>query len=287
MKPPVLKGFAIVGITALLAISIGLYPRLFGRKRLRFTYLTGQLAEADYRALGSEPGWSTASVTVAPGIRLQGLVRRPNAANAPWVLYYPGNDATQLKRGQAFLSRLSAGADWGLAVFAYRGYDSSNGEPRVADLAADAPEIMLQLCKNESVEPGRVNVIGFSIGGYLAVRAVGEANKRGRRPATLSLMASVDDIVMVRRSFWQRLDAGDDFQTQPFLADVPAPVLVVQGGADETLGGPVQGQAIAKTLADRAQYVELPGVGHNVLIETEAAITAVHAFVAAHNKQLP
>jgi len=284
MKHLLRKGLAGLGVTALVLISIGLYPRFLGRKRLRFTYLTGTLAPAEYQALASQKGWAAANVTVAPGIKLMGLVRRPSAIGGPWVLYYPGNDATQLKRGQAFLSRLAGDQDWGLAVFAYRGYDSSGGVPVIGDLATDAPEILTQLCKTEKVAPDHVHVVGFSIGGYLAVRAVGALTQQNQPPASLSLMASVNDIVMVRHSFWEKLDSGDDLQTSPFLGAVHGPVLVVQGGADETLGGPVQGQAIAQALGDKAHYVELPGVGHNVLIETEAAVSQVRAFIAASGK---
>jgi pimeloyl-ACP methyl ester carboxylesterase len=273
---------AAIGVTALVAIPLGLYPRFFGRKRLRFTYLTGQLATAEYQALASQRGWAATNVTVAPGIKLMGLVRRPNATDAPWVLYYPGNDALQLRRAQAFLSHLGENEDWGLAVFAYRGYDSSDGVPVLGDLAADAPEILVQLCTSEKTTVGKVNVIGFSIGGHLAARAVGTLTRQNRQPASLSLLASVDDIVMVRRSWYEKVDPGDDYQTQPFLNDVRAPVLVLQGGADETLGGPVQALAIAKALGERAEYVELPGVGHNVLIETDAAVTEVRKFISSH-----
>jgi len=281
MRSRLRKGLAAFGVTALVAIPLGLYPRFFGRKRMRFTYLTGQLAPAEYQALASQKGWSAANVTVAPGIKLMGLVRRPNAKDAPWVLYYPGNDAMQLRRGQAFLSHLGESEDWGLAVFAYRGYDSSDGVPVLGDLATDAPEILVQLCANEKTTFAKVNVIGFSIGGHLAARAVGALTRQNRQPASLSLLASVDDIVMVRPSWYEKLDLGDDYQTQPFLGDVRAPVLVLQGGADETLGGTAQARAIANALGDRAEYVELPGVGHNVLIETDAAVTQVRNFISA------
>ncbi len=279
MNRRIRRGFALFGVAAVVAIAAA-YPRVFKRRRFRFTYLTGQLAPTEYQALAAKAGWSASAVTVAPGIKLLGLVRRPSAADAPWVLYYPGNDATQLARGQAFLSRLGGDRDWGLAVFAYRGYDSSDGLPAVNDLAADAPEILKELCRNERVAPERMNLVGFSIGGYLAVRAVRSVTAQNQKPASLTLLASVNDIVMVRRSFWAKLDPGDALQTEPFLSAVKAPVLVVQGGADETLGGPGQGRAIAKALGDRAQYIELPGVGHNVLIETEAAILDVQAFIA-------
>ncbi len=153
-----------------------------------------------------------------------------------------------LKVGQAFLSRLAAARDWGLAIFAYRGYDSSDGAPRLPLLAADAPEILEQLCATEHVDRGRVHMVGFSIGGHIVVRAMVKAARLQPRPASLTLLAPVDDIVMVPRSFYDRFDPGDDFQTRPFLADIPAPVLVVQGTKDEALTGPEQGRAIAAAL---------------------------------------
>src|SRR4051812_22743945 len=234
------KGWVSLGIAAVALLSLGVFSRVFGPKRLRFPYLTGSIAPAEYQSLASQPGWSARQITVAPGIRLNGLVRRPKvqAEDTPWVLFYQGNDAHMLKVGQAFLSRLAEDLDWGLAIFAYRGYDSSDGLPRLPLLAADAPQILEQLCATEHVERGRVHLVGFSIGGHIAVRAMVSAARLSPKPPSLTLLASVDDITMVPRSFYERLDPGDDFRTTPYLADVPAPVLVVQGTKDEALVGP-------------------------------------------------
>ncbi len=273
-----------MGLAAVVALSTGVVGRLFGRPRLRFPYLTGSLPTAEYRGLSSQPGWSASRITVAPGIGLNGLVRRPKAPDAPWVLFYQGNDAAMLRVGQAFLNRIGADRDWGLAVYAYRGYDSSDGSARLADLAADAPVIVEQLCATEHVDRGRVHLVGFSIGGHLAVRAMGVAAQLQPKPASLTLLAAVNDIVMVRRSFYQKLDPGDDFQTEPFLGAIPAPVLVVQGTADEALTGPGQGRAISARLGARAKYLELPGVGHIELLSHPAAIAATQELIAAHSK---
>lgn len=276
------KGWLVLGFAAVVAVSLGALSRLFGAKRLRFPYLNQPLAAADYRALAAQPGWAARQVTVAPGVHLNGLVRRPRAADAPWVLFYQGNDAHLLKVGQAFLTRLAANRDWGLAIYAYRGYDSSDGTPRLPALAADAPQILEQLCVTEHVDRGRVHVAGFSIGGHIAVRAMVEASRKQPKPPTLTLLASVEDITMVPRSFYDRLDPGDDYRTGVYLADIPGPILVVQGTQDEALMGPEQGRKLAAALGSRAKYLELPGVGHVELMANEPTLTAMREFIEAH-----
>jgi pimeloyl-ACP methyl ester carboxylesterase len=278
------RGFIILGFAVIAAVPLGVIGRVFGRNRLRFPYLNQTLPAPEYQALAAKPGWHARQVVVASGISLNGLVRRPNDPDAPWVLFYQGNDEHMLRVGQAFLSDLAVGRDWGLAVYAYRGYDSSGGEARLRELAEDAPEILAQLRATERVEQSRVHAVGFSIGGHLAVRAVAVAARQQQVPASLTLLAPVDDIVMVPRSFYERLDPGDKFQTRPFLEAIPAPVLVVQGTADEALRGPEQGRAIAAGLGARARYVELPGVGHSALLSDPTVFSTVRDFIDEHAK---
>lgn len=276
------RGFAAFAVALVVLGSLPLYERCFGRRRLRFPYLARPIAAQRYDELAGIEGWQKARIEVAPGVHLSGLVRRPSAESSAWLLFYPGNDESQLERGRAFLRRLAGERDWGLAVFAYRGYDASEGSPKLSDMLADAPRILSELCRTEHLRPDQVHVAGFSIGGHFATHAVGVEAARGLRPRTLTLLASVDDIVMYRPSPWARLSAGEDYQTQPLLAAVPGPVLVLQGDADEALEGPGQGRAIAKALGARARYVELPGVLHVPLLENAAALDAVRSFIAEH-----
>jgi pimeloyl-ACP methyl ester carboxylesterase len=169
-----------------------------------------------------------------------------------------------------------------MAVYAYRGYDSSGGTPSRDALVDDADRVMGELLDREHVKPSSLNVVAFSLGGYMAAHVVGEAAKSGRRVASLSLLASVRDITMLRRSWAARLALGDTYEIEPLLGAIPPPVLVVQGGADETLGAE-QGRKIAARLADGARYIELAGVGHNPLLESDAAIGAVRQMIESRN----
>ncbi|RYZ04703.1 MAG: hypothetical protein EOO73_23035 [Myxococcales bacterium] len=284
MKASVRWGAVVLGAALLIAAGSPWFERFFGRKRLRFPYLARPIPQATYDALAAEPGWTKSDLRVAPGITLRGLLRRTPSKTAPWVLFYPGNDESQLERGQAFLERLAGDTDLGLAVFAYRGYDASDGKAELAAIRQDAPEILAQLCQSEGLAPSRVHLAGFSIGGHFAVHAAGVANQRGQRAASLTLLASVDDIVMYQPSAWEKLSRGEDYQTRPFLTAVPAPVLVVQGTADEALAGPQQGRDIAQALGARATYEELEGVKHVPLLENAVALNAVRAFIRSHSQ---
>lgn len=275
-------GLALLALTVSMISLSPVFERFFGRRRLRFPYLSRPITDSAYDALAARPGWAKTKLEVAHGITLNGLIRRPASPSAPWVLYYPGNDASQLTEGQAFLLRLAGDRDYGMAVFAYRGYDSSSGTSSLAGIAADAPEIFLRLCAAEHLPPERVHVMGFSIGGHFAVRAARGAVAQNRRPRTLTLLASVNDIVMYPRSAWEKLSPGEDYQTAPLLADVPAPVLVLQGSGDKAFGGPGQGRAIAAALGARATYHELPDVDHVALLSDATALDFVRKFVAEH-----
>jgi pimeloyl-ACP methyl ester carboxylesterase len=282
MKLKLGLGVAGLGVVLMILMASPIYERFFGRTRLRFPYLSRPIPAATYAALAAKPGWAKAELEVAPGITLRGLVRRPSANDKPWVLFYPGNDESQLERGQGFLNRVGRELDLGLAVFAYRGYDASDGKSELAALRADAPEILAKLCQKEGIAPAQVHVAGFSIGGHFAVHAVRGAAERGRRAATLTLLAPADDIVMYQPSRFAKLSAGEDYQTRPFLAGVPAPVLVLQGAADQTLDGATQGRAIAEALGERAKYVELAGVGHVAILDNGPALAAMREFVTQH-----
>ena len=271
----------LLGVVATVSTFL-VYPavRLLGKRRPRFTYATGSLNAADYARLANKPGWAPVSTVVSEGILLKGLIRRPRAKRAPWVFFLPGNDANQLASGQDFLEQLRQRRDWGLFVTSYRGFDSSGGTPARDSLVADAARVYESLLEREKLTPSQVNILAFSLGGYLAVSVVGQAARANRVPATLSLLASVESIEMVRASWHQKLALGDVYETQPLLDSITTPCLVIFGTGDEALGV-AQGRAIAKRLGSRAHYIEMPGVGHTELLASEPAMLEVRNWIEA------
>lgn len=273
----------LVAATAVLAlVAVGALGITISRRNpLRFTYATGPLAPEAYAALAARDGWKPWTIPVDGGVTLNGLIHPPRGTDTPWILFFAGNDPAQLSTGQRAVETMIGAEDWGGAVFAYRGFDGSGGTPSVEALRADGSAALATLLESEHLGASQVHLAAFSIGGHVAAAVTG-ARAAARAPiASLSLLASVNDIVMVRPSPFARIAAGDAFLTRPLLADVPAPVLVIQGADDEALGGAGQGRAIAAALGNRVEYVELAGVGHSELLTNEVALRRVHDFVAA------
>lgn len=247
-----------------------------------FAYSAQPLDQAGYAALAARPGWTKSSLRVAEGVSLCGLIRRPTQQGAPWLLFYPGNDRTQLANAQVLLERTRGENDWGLAVYATRGYDCSDGTPAPSTWVSDGVRIFEALLESEHLEPRQVHLLAFSLGGYAAAHVASQAVSKNRKPASLTLFASVARIAMVHGDWLSRFTLGDVYDVLPTLSAVPGPVLVLQGSADQAFGGNEQGLAIAAGLGERARYLELPGVGHEAILQSEAAISAARALVEAH-----
>ena len=274
---------AFIGTIAIATVTRPSVLRLVHGSLPRFPYACTPLPPGAYDALARRPLWAKTSVTVAPGVSLNGLVRRPKADDAPWVLFFPGNDESQLTAGQDMLERLAASRDWGLLVYADRGYDSSDGTPSADALREDGYVVLKAVLAAERLSPARLHVVAFSMGGYVAAAAVGRAAREHQSVASLSTLAAVEKMEMVHSLALSRIVMGDIFDTVPLLDDVPAPVLVLHGTADTTLNVS-QGRSIAAKLGARATYRELAGVGHHDILHNEDALAAVRSMIEASAK---
>lgn len=268
----------LVVLAMLVAILPAVISRLLHRDRPRFPYALGTMSDEAYAALTTGTGWQASRVEVDPGVTLNGIVRRPVSPDARWILFFPGNDASQLASAKKFLENVRGAHDWGLAAWSYRGFASSGGSPSTENLASDAGKIYANFLATEHVEPSRVNVAAFSLGGYLGAKVAGDAAKSGKPVASLSLVAAVQDVAMVHPSPLQRFVPGDAYEILPLLDAVPAPVLVMIGTKDDAFGVE-QGRKVAARLGSRARYIEVPGVKHHPMLEAEATFDAVRAMV--------
>ncbi|HEX4478348.1 MAG TPA: alpha/beta fold hydrolase [Polyangiaceae bacterium] len=267
------KSGSVLAASAVAFISAVVWRRDHGV--LRFGYNEHRLEPAEYAALAARPEWTARTLVATDGVHLRGLMRRPSTANTPWVLFFTGNDAHPLEVGQRFLEAVCAPGDWGGAVWAYRGFDGSDGTPSPEWLMADAGHEYDDLVAGEHVDPRRLHVVGFSLG---TAMATGVAARSASSPvASLSLLSPTTELDMMpsRWSFPQR------FETTKYLPALTGPVLVVHGAEDDVL--PIEGgRQIAHVLGARATYVEEPNLKHLDVPTSANVIERVRAFIAAH-----
>jgi pimeloyl-ACP methyl ester carboxylesterase len=184
-------------------------------------------------------------------------VHLPTKADAPWLLFFPGNSDKLLEEAQSFADGLRRGYDVGIVFYAYRGFDGSGGEREKEAFLGDAAKIYEAVRTSPEVK-GKLHLAGFSMGTAIACALIADAQTK---PSSVTLLAPLTEIEIGNPSRFSRFLPGDRWETLPYLSHVTVPALVVGSSGDQSL--PV---AMAHTVRDRlgpnAKYVELPGVSH-------------------------
>lgn len=241
----------------------------------RLLYAGTQVREEKLAALAGE-GWRAATLENGD-IALNGLVRPPADGSAPWILYFGGN-ATALDGSAWVLDRLRAGEDVGLAVFAYRGYDGSEGRPTQRRLVADGIAAVKELEKR-GADRSRLVLVGQSLGSAVAMQVAAGLQEEGRAPAALVLVSPFTSIPAVAREHVVCAPSclfPDRWKTIRRAPALRMPVLVLHGTKD-TVIPEEHGESVAAAIPG-ARFVPVPGRGHND-IWTRDALAAVRSFV--------
>lgn len=267
-------------ILALLAGAVLALAVVGVRNRHRFRYRPVPLTEGEYQAVATAEGFRAEEVEVAPGVRLRGLVRPPRDAEAPWLLFLPGNGSDVLSGARALLRRVAGEVDLGLAAWAYRGFDGSTGTPDARALFADSDRLVAHLQNAHGVAPSRLHVMSFSLGTALALRLAAELEARGWPPASLVLLSPYDRLHVTQDAWWAPWSFADEYDALLHAGASRVPALLVHGTADDAV--PVTaGRALARAMGSRAELVELPGRGHADWLGDDAALAKVREFLEA------
>jgi uncharacterized protein len=119
--------------------------------------------------------------------------RRELQDGQPVVLYFSGNAANRAYRGLEFSLLADLGCH--VLVYDYRGYGENPGSPSEAHLAADARSAWQYATGEQGIEPGRIILMGESLGGAVAVRLAAEQSQAGSAPGGLVLRAAFSSLV--------------------------------------------------------------------------------------------
>ena len=158
-------------------------------------------------------------------------------------------------------------------AFDYRGYGSSEGTPTQEGCVEDGIAAVDYVMGRKDVDPSRVAVWGQSLGGAIAVAALGI--RRGPAPRALILESTFDSYQdmaadALSRSWvtwalqWplSRLLISDEYKPAKYLKRLPAsPVLVVHSDDDEVV--PCRfGERIFSALPEPKEFLRVQGARH-------------------------
>lgn len=240
-------------------LAMALLAFLAAPKLHRFAYWIGRRTDAEVQALATN-GWRVDRLEVEPGIHLTGLVRPALANDARWILFVPGNSSGLLPGFRSELDQLRGQDDVGLAFWAYRGFEASDGVPGPLSLAAD---LLRQWARVRAlgVPADRIEIWGYSLGTPLATQLAAALCARGEAPRRLVLAAASARIPVMRHGLLGRFLPDDVYDAGPAIAAVTCPVVLVHGTDDDAL--PIgEARALANAFGPRVQFHEVPGRGH-------------------------
>ena len=226
-------------------------------------------------------GWEVAQLTTEPGIEVVGLLRPPTEPGLPWALFFGGN-AMDLGSSQWALQKVDGDRGFGLAVFAYRGYDGSGGEPTEKGLFHDAEAIADWLEKERGVASSELVLVGQSLGSGIAAHLAAVISRDGGAVRGLALLSPYTSIARVFDDHVPVLPIGwviqDRYDTKALLDDLRGPVVIVHGNEDEIISVR-HGRELADSLGDRARIELLETFGHNDLWESPKTAEAVRRLL--------
>ena len=239
---------------------------------------------AEVEALARD-GWTIETVDV-DGAVLTGLERVPDEPDAPWVLYFGGNQKGSLRTARAYLERLvGRGTDVGAASFANRGFDTSTGVTKPSLLKADARAVFDHLVAKHGVRAPQLHVIGFSLGANSAALLGEELAGTEHVLASTTLLSP--GIAPHKVPTWAHPLVVGAFELPSKLKAMRGPVLLVAASDDPAYPPDIHARRMTTLLGDRlVRYLEVPG-GHEGPLRDEASLAVIRTLLDVEPSPTP
>ncbi|MBI3374057.1 MAG: alpha/beta fold hydrolase [Betaproteobacteria bacterium] len=213
------------------------------------------------------------ALLAADGTRLYGWIARHAQGRAPLVIYFGGN-AEEISWFVGESGRLNG---WSMLAVNYRGYGRSEGEPGEKALFADALTVYDHCIARPDVDPGRIVLMGRSLGSSVAVHLASH-----RPVAGVVLVAPFDSLVEVGASLYPFLPMRSilrhRFDSLSVAPSVKAPALMIAGERD-TIVPARHAKRIYEAWGGPREWLEVPEAGHNDLEAHAAYWTAIRRFL--------
>lgn len=207
------------------------------------------------------------SVRTQDGIDLKAWYA-PSTSKALTIVFFHGNGDRLYTAAQVADPYVAAG--YGFLVAEYRGYSGLPGVPTENGLYADGRAYMHDLI-GRGVGANKIVLFGHSLGTGVAVEMAEEFHVAG-----VMLLAPYLSMPQVAQAhfpiFPAKLLALDRFENARKIGSVHAPILIVNGDADQVIP-PAQGRALYSLANEPREFHSFPGRGHNDLFDDFAPLS--------------
>ena len=243
----------IIGFLCLAALILyGLCLGALALAQRRLIYVGAY--EALPRPQGTPAGTQAVRLTSADGESLHALWKPP-LPGCGVVLSFHGNGSFPEPHAARFAESPWREGGWGVLAIAYRGYPGSTGSPNEAGLTADGFAAYRFVATQAPGAP--VLLHGHSLGSAVAVAVAQREAHLG-----LYLEAPFDSMSRLVRLHFplvpSRLFLLDTYRSDERIAGSAAPVLIVQGDADEIVPAKLA-LSLAAAAGERARIAVIPG----------------------------
>jgi len=240
----------------LIAVTVFLALLWAGQRSLMYLPLGSVVAPAD----AGVPAAESFSVSTSDGLSLGAWFVPAHVEPArATVIVFNGNAGNRSYR--APLAKALAAAGFQVCLFDYRGYGGNPGSPSEAGLLNDARAVRAAVAAHADVDPGRVILMGESLGTGVAVALAAEVNPMAvvlRSPFTsmADVAAHHYRYLPVRRLLWDRYDSLSRVGT------LACPVAVVAGDRDRVVPFDLS-QRLYEAIQSPKTFITVAGSDHN------------------------
>ena len=216
--------------------------------------------EKQLNATPGQHGWTYESITfqTKDGEVLHGWWI-PSSVERGTLLFLHGNAGNISGRIDIVKPFLQLGLS--VLLFDYRGYGQSTGTPSEEGLYQDAEAAWNYLTRTQGRDPGRVVLLGRSLGGGVATWLAGRA-----QPAALILESTFTSVIAMARKkfplFPVGLMAKSRYDNLRRVAHLEVPLLVIHSPTDEVVPF-AHGRRLYEAAAFPKSFMEIKGAHHN------------------------
>lgn len=157
------------------------------------------------------------------------------AKGRPVVILLHGNGGNRLHRVET--CRLLASLNLHVFAFDYRGYAENPGSPSQTGLLSDARAFWKYAVRERKVDPGRIILMGESLGGGVATLLASELCQQHTPPGGLILRSTFSSMVDAAGYHYPWVPVSwllwDQYPSQSVITNVVCPLLIIHGTEDQ------------------------------------------------------